>query len=90
MYRSFYNYWKNGHESDIKNWESVKSTYNKPGCVLFVATTKKAGKEVLVGAFAAKMPSKFASSNADKNSIPENTYEIGVSFLVTISKACYN
>ena len=82
MYRSFYNYWKNVHEDDIKNWELVESTYSKAGCVLFVATTTKEGKEVLAGAFAAKMSTKFSSSNADKNQIPENTYEIGVSFHV--------
>ena len=71
MYRSFYNYWKNVHEDDIKNWELVESTYSKAGCVLFVATTTKEGKEVLAGALPQKCQLNFLAAMQTKIKFPK-------------------
>ena len=87
MYKSFDNWLIVNHSEDIKNWEAVKSTYNKPGCQLFVATTKKAGKEVLAGCFGVKLPGKQIESVTEVSLLPENTYEICVSFCIIYLKA---
>ena len=87
MYKSFDNWLNVNHSEDIKNWDAVKSTYNKPGCQLFVATTKKAGKEILAGCFGVKLPGKCIESVTDVSLLPENTYEICVSCIIFNYKA---
>ena len=79
MYKSLDDWFIVKHSNDIKNWDAVKSTYHKPGCRLFVATTKKAGKEVLAGCFGVKLPCKHDETATDVTLIPENTYKICVS-----------
>ena len=93
MYKSFDNWFNDHHCDDIRNWDAVKSTFHKPGRRLFVATTKKAGKEVLAGCFGVKLPGKFIGSATDVSLLPENTYEICVSCFMFYFKAvvckCY-
>ena len=82
MYKSLDDWFIVKHSNDIKNWDAVKSTYHKPGCRLFVATTKKAGKEVLAGCFGVKLPCKHDETATEVTLIPENTYEICVSLYI--------
>merc|ERR1712168_505396 len=74
-YKDFDYFFSNHFSSDIKDWESIEATYQREGCRLFVATTKKAGNKVLAGCFGVKIPGEHIKMNAGSD-LPENTYEI--------------